>query len=90
MSKQAAQAHRLMGAGFDIAVAAHAQEHGGFARLYYPMAVLLVLLRRPLKFGDMNARLVDLRIICHGFYDAMNVRALPRLPARPVRPMRWM
>ena len=54
MSKQATQAHRLMRAGFDIAVAAGAQKHGGLAGLYNPVAVLLVLLRRPLKLGDMN------------------------------------
>ena len=54
MSKQASQTDRLMRAGFDIAVAAGAQKHGGFAWLYNPVAVLLVLLRRPLKLGDMN------------------------------------
>lgn len=67
MSKQATQAHRLMRAGFDIAVAAGAQKHGGLAGLYNPVAVLLVLLRRPLKLGNMNAWFVDLRIICHMF-----------------------
>ena len=67
MSKQASQTDRLMRAGFDIAVAAGTQEHGGFARLYNPVAVLLVLLRRPLKLGDMNARFVDLRVVCHMF-----------------------
>ena len=47
MSKQASQTDRLMRAGFDIAVAAGAQEHGGFAGFDYPVAVLLELLRRP-------------------------------------------
>ncbi len=90
MSKHAAQAHALVRAGFDIAVSTRAQKHGRFAGLYYPVAVLLVLLRRPFELGDMDRGFVDLRVVCHIFYAPMKVSALPRLPALPVRPMRWM
>ncbi len=69
MSKQAAQAHGLMGAGFYIAISARAKEHGRFAGLNYPVAVLLVLLRRPFKFGNMGCELIDLRVVCHTIFS---------------------
>jgi len=67
VAEEAAQAHGLMRAGFYIAVTARAKEHGGFAGLNYPVAVLLVLLRRPLELGDMDGGLLYVRIVCHSF-----------------------
>lgn len=72
MSKQAAQAHRLMRAGFYITVAALAKHHLGFTGFDYPVPVLLKLLRRPLEFGDMDCGFIYLMVVCHGFYDGIN------------------
>jgi len=69
MSKQAAQAHGLMRAGFYIAIAARAQEHGRFAGLNYPVAVLLELLGRPFELRNMYREFVDLRVVCHTIFS---------------------
>ncbi len=88
MAKHAAQTDRLPRAGLDIAVAARTKQDLGFARFDDPVAVLLKLLRRPFELRDMDGLFSCGIVVCHIFYAPMKVSALPRLPARPVRPMR--
>jgi hypothetical protein len=54
VAEHTAQAHALCRARFDVAIAAGANKHHSFLRLYDPVAVLLVLLRRPFEFRDMD------------------------------------
>ena len=65
VAEHAADADALPRASFDIAVAARAQKHLRFLRLYNPLAVLLLLLRRALVLAAQNDGLFFIIVSCH-------------------------